>query len=97
MSSMVPPSHKAPLEDAGDSTRSVHAGVARPDRFHAIPTPIIETATYTFAHSAEIAAHICGQRILSPDGRIQRGTGPGTGCTPTRTSSTKAATFADQR
>lgn len=64
MSSNVPPSppsHKAPLDDAGPSTRSVHAGVARPDRFHAIPTPIIETATYTFKDSAEIAAHMTGE------------------------------------
>jgi cystathionine gamma-synthase len=47
-------------QKAGPSTRSVHAGVARPDRFHAIPTPVVEAATYTFEDSAEIAAHMTG-------------------------------------
>jgi len=50
----------------GPSTRSVHAGVKRPDRDHAVPTPIIATATYTFANSAEIAAHMTGEH---PDPR----------------------------
>jgi cystathionine gamma-synthase len=45
----------------GPSTRAVHAGVARPDRFQSIPTPIVETATFTFANSAEIAAHMTGE------------------------------------
>ena len=45
----------------GPSTRSVHAGVARPDRLHAVPTPIVATATYTFANSAEVAAHMTGE------------------------------------
>lgn len=45
---------------AGESTRSVHAGVRRPDRFHAVPTPVVETATFTFASSAEVAAHMTG-------------------------------------
>ncbi len=46
--------------DAGPSTRAVHAGVRRPDRHHAVPTPIVETATFTFANSAEVAAHMAG-------------------------------------
>lgn len=45
----------------GPSTRAVHAGVRRPDRFQSIPTPIVETATYTFASSAEVAAHMTGE------------------------------------
>jgi len=47
-------------DDAGPSTRAVHGGVGRPDVHHAIPTPIVETATYTFANSAEVAAHMSG-------------------------------------
>lgn len=70
MSSFAPPPPKhepLPLEpDAGPSTRAVHAGVRRPDRHHAIPTPIVETATYTFANSAELAAHMTGEH---PDPR----------------------------
>jgi cystathionine gamma-synthase len=48
-------------ETAGPSTRAVHAGVRRPDRHHAIPTPIVQSATYTFGSSAEVAAHMTGE------------------------------------
>jgi cystathionine gamma-synthase len=66
MSSFLPPPHKkseTPLldESAGPSTRAIHAGVRRPDRFQSIPTPIVETATFTFASSAEVAAHMTGE------------------------------------
>ena len=46
---------------SGPSTRSVHAGVKRPDRHQAVPTPIVSTATYTFANSDEIGAHMRGE------------------------------------
>jgi cystathionine gamma-synthase len=45
----------------GPSTRAVHAGVRRPDRHQAVPTPIVSTATYTFGNSAEVAAHMRGE------------------------------------
>ena len=66
MSSFLPPPPKGsippPIDDeAGPSTRSVHAGVPRPDVHHSIPTPIVETATFTFANSAEVAAHMTGE------------------------------------
>ncbi|MGZ3475535.1 MAG: trans-sulfuration enzyme family protein, partial [Polyangiales bacterium] len=67
MSSFLPPppkdSPEAPVLDheAGPSTRSVHAGVRRPDRFDAVPTPIVATATYTFRDSAELAQHMTGE------------------------------------
>lgn len=66
MSSFLPPpprhSDTQPLDEhAGPSTRSVHAGVSRPERFDAIPVPIVETATYTFRDSAEVAAHMTGE------------------------------------
>ncbi len=65
MSSFLPPPPRPksppPLDAAsGPSTRSVHAGVSRPDEHHAVPTPIVATATYTFADSAEVAAHMTG-------------------------------------
>ena len=57
-----PPREKTALsDDAGPSTRSVHAGVHRPQAHHSIPTPIVETATYTFESSAEVAAHMSGE------------------------------------
>ncbi|MCX8073639.1 MAG: aminotransferase class I/II-fold pyridoxal phosphate-dependent enzyme [Candidatus Binatia bacterium] len=48
----------------GPSTRAVHAGESRTKLAHAITEPIVQTATYTFANSAEIADHF--------EGRIQR-------------------------
>ncbi|MBL8719633.1 MAG: aminotransferase class I/II-fold pyridoxal phosphate-dependent enzyme [Myxococcales bacterium] len=65
MSSFLPPPKPRPREAtvhaAGPSTRSVHAGVGRPERFDAVPTPIVATSTYTFADSAELAAHMTGE------------------------------------
>ncbi|MBK7400297.1 MAG: aminotransferase class I/II-fold pyridoxal phosphate-dependent enzyme [Myxococcales bacterium] len=65
MSSFLPPPKPRPREAAvhaaGPSTRSVHAGVGRPERFDAVPTPIVTTSTYTFADSSELAAHMTGE------------------------------------
>lgn len=67
MSSFLPPppggqtAETSLDETAGPSTRAVHAGVRRPDRHHAIPTPIVQSATYTFGSSAEVAAHMTGE------------------------------------
>ncbi|HVM97453.1 MAG TPA: aminotransferase class I/II-fold pyridoxal phosphate-dependent enzyme [Candidatus Acidoferrales bacterium] len=52
------------LRASGLSTRSVHGGEARAKLANAITEPIIQTATYTFADSAEIADHF--------EGRIER-------------------------
>jgi cystathionine gamma-synthase len=49
---------------AGPSTRSVHGGEARPKLENAVTEPIIQTATYTFADTAELADHF--------EGRIER-------------------------
>lgn len=48
----------------GSSTRAVHGGEQRPKLANAITEPIIQTATYTFANSAEIADHF--------EGRVER-------------------------
>ncbi|MBI3786553.1 MAG: aminotransferase class I/II-fold pyridoxal phosphate-dependent enzyme [Deltaproteobacteria bacterium] len=52
------------LRSVGFSTRAVHGGEARSKLGNAITEPIIQTATYTFANSAEIADHF--------EGRIER-------------------------
>jgi cystathionine gamma-synthase len=40
----------------GPSTQAVHAGDARPFAHHALTTPIVQTATYTFADTADLRA-----------------------------------------
>jgi cystathionine gamma-synthase len=42
------------------STEAVHAGEPRAKPYDAVPTPIVQTATYTFKDSAEIAAFTRG-------------------------------------
>ena len=41
----------------GPSTTAVHAGEPRPKPAHALATPIIQTATYTFANTQELIDH----------------------------------------
>jgi cystathionine gamma-synthase len=48
----------------GPSTRAVHGGEARGKLANAVTEPIIQTATYTFADTAELADHF--------EGRIER-------------------------
>jgi cystathionine gamma-synthase len=48
----------------GASTQAVHGGESRQKLAHALTEPIVQTATYTFADSAEIADHF--------EGRIER-------------------------
>jgi cystathionine gamma-synthase len=48
----------------GPSTLSVHAGEPRPKPGHALATPIMQTATYTFANTQELRDHF--------DGKIER-------------------------
>ena len=38
----------------GKSTRSIHAGVDRQNPHHSITTPIVHSAPYTFANSADL-------------------------------------------
>ncbi len=50
----------------GFSTRSVHAGEERPNPYHAVTTPIVQTSTYTFADTDDVrafkAAAVAGER-----------------------------------
>ena len=48
----------------GASTRAVHAGETRAKLANALTTPIVQTATYTFANTAELADYF--------EGRIER-------------------------
>jgi cystathionine gamma-synthase len=49
---------------AGPSTRAVHGGEARAKLANAVTEPIIQTATYTFADTAELVDHF--------EGRVER-------------------------
>ena len=49
---------------AGPSTRAVHGGEARAKLANAVTEPIIQTATYTFANTAELVDHF--------EGRVER-------------------------
>jgi cystathionine gamma-synthase len=54
----------SPPPKPGPSTQAVHAGEPRARAGNAITTPIMQTATYTFGNSKEIADHF--------EGRIER-------------------------
>lgn len=47
------PSSEQP--SSGSSTRAVHAGVSRPNPYHALVTPVVQTATYTFADTQDLS------------------------------------------
>jgi cystathionine gamma-synthase len=53
-----------PRKPLGPSTLAVHAGEPRPKPTHALATPIVQTATYTFASTQELKDHF--------DGKIER-------------------------
>lgn len=48
------------------ATEAVHAGDDKHKPYNAVPIPVVQTATYTFADSAEIAAYTTG-RHANPD------------------------------
>ncbi len=50
------PSHPIGHDRPGPSTQAVHAGDARPFAHHALTTPVVQTATYTFADTADLCA-----------------------------------------
>jgi cystathionine gamma-synthase len=45
----------------GPSTTAVHAGEPRPKPAHALATPIVQTATYSFANTQELIDHFDGK------------------------------------
>src|SRR5262249_57523346 len=58
------PPGKTPARPMGPSTLAVHAGEPWPKPGHSLATPIMQTATYTFADTQELKDHF--------DGRIDR-------------------------
>jgi cystathionine gamma-synthase len=54
------------------STESVHAGDEKRQAFDAIPTPIVQTATYAFADTAEIIAYTEGRHPNEERGEYGR-------------------------
>jgi len=55
--------------DCGPSTLSVHGGEPRPKDGNAVATPIMQTATYTFANTEEIVDHFEGRITREEYGR----------------------------
>ena len=51
------PSLGVPWDQLGISTAAVHAGEPRPKPGHALATPIVQTATYTFADTRDLCDH----------------------------------------
>ena len=49
-----------PKKPLGPSTLSVHGGEPRPKPVHALATPIVQTATYTFGNTQELKDHFDG-------------------------------------
>ncbi len=43
-------------KEPGFSTQAVHAGEERPNPYHAVTTPIVQTSTYTFDDTADLCA-----------------------------------------
>jgi cystathionine gamma-synthase len=54
------------------STEAVHGGDAKRKAYDAVPMPIVQTATYTFADTAEIQAHTEGRHPAGERGEYGR-------------------------
>jgi cystathionine gamma-synthase len=55
-----PIAHELP-SPLGPSTTAVHAGEPRPKPAHSLATPIVQTATYSFANTQELVDHFEGK------------------------------------
>jgi cystathionine gamma-synthase len=56
----------------GPSTEAVHAGTARPNAYHSLTVPVVQTATYTFEDTADL----CAFQEARMWGGAQNGTAP---------------------
>src|ERR1700722_6701644 len=54
------------------NTDAVHAGDAKHKAFDAVPMPVVQTSTYTFADTAEIEAHTQGRHPAGERGEYGR-------------------------
>jgi cystathionine gamma-synthase len=57
----MPDKLEPPRKPLGPSTLAVHGGEARPKPTHALTTPIVQTATYTWANSQEVKDYFEGK------------------------------------
>ncbi|MEP7359515.1 MAG: PLP-dependent transferase, partial [Anaerolineales bacterium] len=58
---------------AGASTSAVHAGARRPNAYHSLTTPVVQTATYTFDSTADLCAFQEARMWGGADGRVDYG------------------------
>lgn len=66
----LPPN--APLA-SGASTIAVHAGADRPNAYHALNVPVVQTATYTFADTADLCDFMDARMWGAAKGRTEYG------------------------
>jgi len=71
-SSTVETTTRAPVRRLGASTRSVHAG-RRTNPYHAVTVPIVQTATYTFADTADLCDFMEARMWGGAEGRTEYG------------------------
>ena len=57
----------------GPSTTAVHAGTRRPNAFHSLTTPVVQTATYTFENTADLRAYQEARMWGAAEGRVDYG------------------------
>ncbi len=57
----------------GPSTTAVHAGARRPNAYHSLTTPVVQTATYTFENTADLCAFQEARMWGGADGRVDYG------------------------
>lgn len=57
----------------GASTQAVHGGVKRPFPHHSLTTPVVQTATYTFADTADLCAFMDARLWGAAEGRTEYG------------------------
>jgi cystathionine gamma-synthase len=67
------PRENTSTQDLSNSTDSVHGGTARQKPNHALSTPIVQTATYTFANTQEVRAYMEKKFFQGNAGRVEYG------------------------
>jgi cystathionine gamma-synthase len=58
---------------SGDSTIAVHAGSERPNAYHSLTPPVVQTATYTFANTQDLCDFMDARMWGAAKGRTEYG------------------------
>jgi len=58
---------------AGNSTVAVHAGAERPNAYHSLTAPVVQTATYTFADTQDLSDFMDARMWGAAKGRTEYG------------------------